>query len=184
MTLIELIVAMAIGSVVMALLSSMMVSVYGTQDRVSQSSTLISESQTSSEIFRAAIRSSTGGKLSNVTVSSKTGQLLVTRTLDNTKTFTWTPTAKCIAFLWHPDGYLLWATATSSAQLPASNSLQGWVELASPIEPLGVDGTVFSKNGLEYRMRFVTKPSAGPEATIQVSVLAPNVDTEVSGGCY
>jgi len=33
-------------------------------------------------------------------------------------------------------------------------------------------------------MRFVTKPSAGPEATIQVSVLAPNVDTEVSGGCY
>lgn len=184
LTLIELLVAMGIGFLVLALLSSMLIGISGSQERISQSSVSLSEAQVASDVFRSVVRSSTGGVVQSVQVSGRSGQLLVTRTLENLNTLTWSPGAYCSALFWHPDGHILWAKSNNSQTIPSVNSLSGWTELASPIQPVSPEAPVFSKNGLQYTMTFVAKPTNGVDATIKVSLTAPNLESEVSGGCY
>lgn len=193
LTLVELIVAIILGAIVLALLASMMIGVYGTQDRVSRSSQSASEAQVGSDAFRMAIRNATGVKLSNVTVSGKSGQLLVARSLTKGNTSLWVPKATCYAFLWFPEsaenGAIYWSNASSASGFPASSSTLGWPDLVPTVTPLPLETgqltpAVFFKSGNKYTMAFTTSQGAGPKTTIKVTVMAPSVNEEVVGGCY
>lgn len=196
MTLVELMVSISLGLIVLTLLAAMMIGVYGTQERVTNSSKSANEAQLGSEIFRSAIRSSTGVKISSVTVDGLSGQLLVTRTLDSENPGTLTPSATCFAFLWKPQlgstsqGSIFWSTASSMSGLPPSNTTAGWRDLVVGVSPLPpavgstLQPSVFSSQGTNYEMAFSTEPGTGPKTTISVSSVAPTLKKEVSGGCY
>lgn len=196
MTLVELLVSISLGLIVLTLLAAMMIGVYGTQDRVTNSSNAANEAQVGSEVFRSAIRSSTGAKLLSVTVDGVPGQLLVTRTLDASNPGTLTPSATCIAFLWKSatnattPGSIHWAKAASKTLLPLASTSTGWRGLIAEMTPLPAElggplvPSVFSVAGNTYKMVFSTEPRSGPQTTISVSAVAPTLKSEVSGGCY
>jgi prepilin-type N-terminal cleavage/methylation domain-containing protein len=196
MTLVELLVSISLGLIVLSLLATMMIGVYGTQDRVSRSSNAATQSQIGSEVFRAALRSSTGARITSVLVDGNPGQLLVTRTLDSSDPGSWAPTARCIAILWssgsdpEAGGTIYWFTGPSGSSIPLATSSQSWPDLIVGISPIplesggSLDQNVFSVDGNNYTMAFVTQSGTGPKTTIRVSVMAPNLEDEVSGGCF
>jgi type II secretory pathway component PulJ len=184
-SLVEVLVYIALGSVILAMLTSMLMAVFATRESVFWSSDMASKSQAASELFRSSIRSSVEVSLQSDNPPSGP-QLLVVRKLENSSAVSLTPSSSCVAMLWQPasgdqKGALYFSTFSAAAQMPSPTATAGWVLLVDELEPLAGGQALFTQIENSYSLSFVTGRTNGPITTIKVSATAPVLDEPAQG---
>lgn len=173
-TLIELIAAVGIFSVIFVVIGSIFISLIRTQQTVQNTTSSASSAQVAATTVEVGIRNSMNFALTNVGAD----QLLVARTASSGAVLEW----RCQAWYYSAAEDSIRTRSTDGAAIaaPTAAQLEDWTLLASGITPRN-PATVFTKGGGELVLSFDAAIDDAPPVAVESTIIPPIHDpTETS----
>lgn len=177
MTLIELMVACLILSVVLLAAGSIVIGILTTQQTVAAVTRTATEAQAAATQIATGVRNASDLRLSTPT---GTDQLLVVRTASNRATLTW----NCRAWYYSASDGAIRTTVTTGARIasPTAVQLASWTVLVTDVEPRAGTG-IFSlvPNGVD--IAYAAQIDDGDPVVIETTAVKRSGVAEV-GSCF
>lgn len=178
LTLVEVIVTVALTSVVLFVIGGLFVSTFLAERIVSSSSVAASEAQVAVRSINERVSSSSGLAL---TAPTSGDQLLVVRSAGKDVSIVWV----CTAWYYSSSTGSLYSTqapAGSVIAAPTLDELVHWTLVLSDVTPMGVDG-IFGSSGDDVTIEFTVAAGSSPPVEISTTVARPDVATaSIPGG--
>jgi len=178
LTLVEMIVTVALTSVVLMFIGGLFISTFLAERIVSSSSVAASEAQVTVRSIGERVSSSSGLQLTAPTAGD---QLLVVRSAGRDATITWV----CNAWYYSGAEGVLYSTQTPAGTIidaPSSTELGDWAVALSGVTPTDPAG-IFGGAGDEVTIAFRIATDGAPPVDISTAVTRPDVASgEIPGG--
>jgi len=176
-TLIEVIVALALTSLVLTVVGGLFISVTKTQQTVDAVTSSTTSGQQAATTITDRVRNGSGFLLTN----SGAVQLVVARSAGTGSTLTWT----CYGWYYSASAQTIRMTTTSPGTkitVPTSAQLAGWTLLVSGVTPRS--GTqIFASTGTQLSLAFNAQLGGHPPVAIQTSA-SPLTGTTEDNSCF
>ncbi len=175
-TLIELIAAVAIFSVIFVVIGSIFMSLVRTHATVRDSTEAASAAQITVTTIEVGIRNSINFALTDI----GSDQFLVARTASSGSTLEW----RCQAWYYSAadDTIRMLTTEGVAIDVPTSAVLAGWLILAEGITPRN-PATVFTKGGGELVLSFDASIDGAPPVALESTVI-PAINNPAETSCF
>jgi prepilin-type N-terminal cleavage/methylation domain-containing protein len=175
-TLIELIAAVAIFSVIFVVIGGIFMSLVRTHATVRDSTQAASSAQVTVTTIEVGIRNSINFALTNI----GSDQFLVARTASSGSTLEW----RCQAWYYNAaDDTIRFLTTDGVAiDAPSSTEVAGWLVLAEGITPRN-PATVFTKGGSELVLSFDSSIDGAPPVALESTVI-PALNDPSETSCF
>lgn len=174
-TLVELLVASALFSMIFITIGGLFITLIRTQETVRDSSLSANNSQLAATSIEVGVRNSSNFRLS--TVSS--GQLLVARTAGTGSALTW----RCQAWYYSPaEGSIRTTSSSAAIGAPSPSALATWAVLVDDVQPRG-GSTLFIQSGTELVVAFDALVETAQPVRIEFTVIPP-VNDPMETSCF
>lgn len=176
-TLVELLIAVALTSLVITVIGGLFVSVTQTQQTVQAVTASTTSGQQAASTITGRVRNGSGFLLTNAGAD----QLLVARSAGTGSSLTWT----CYGWYYSASGQSIRMTTSAPGikiTVPTAAQLAGWTLLVSGVTPRS--GTqVFSSTGTQLSLAFNAQIGGHPPVAIQTSA-SPLTGTTEDNSCF
>jgi len=176
-TLVEVIVALALTSLVLTVIGGLFISVTKTQQTVDAVTSSTTSGQQAATTITDRVRNGSGFLLTN----SGADQLVVARSAGTGSALTWT----CYGWYYSASGKSIRMATTSPGTkitVPSAAQLAGWTLLVSGVSPRS-GSQVFTSSGTQLSLAFNAQSGGHPPVAIQTSA-SPLTGTTEDHSCF